>query len=269
MDLSIVIPCYNEADGVPKLSRELLPVLAELAGSGALEVIFVDDGSRDETSAALRRAFGQVIQPGVSFKFERHDVNRGLGAALRTGFTAASGEIVVTADSDGTYPYANIPGLLACLTPGVDLVTASPDHPDGGVAGVPAYRLGLSRGSSLLYRWLVDQRVHTYTSLFRAYRRRVLNEVDFESDGFLAGTELLVKARLSGFCIAEYPTILQARTVGVSKARLKRTILAHLVFMGRVGLHRMSIRALVSRGPSVRRQTWTASRLSAAGKHHK
>jgi dolichol-phosphate mannosyltransferase len=266
MDLSIVIPCYNEQAGVPRLRRDLLPVVAELAATRAVEVVLVDDGSQDGTWPALQLAFGSLRLPQIRFRPERHAVNRGLGAALRTGFAASSGDIVITADSDGTYDWTLLPSLLACLTPGVDLVTASPYHPDGGVAGVPAYRLLFSRGSSLLYRLLVDWRLHTYTSLLRAYRRPVIDEIAFESDGFLAGTELMVKAMLSGYRAAECPAVLRSRAAGVSKARLARTTWAHLRFLGQVGLWRLETAARRQRRGG---QTWSPSRLSSAGENRK
>lgn len=246
MDLSIVIPCFNEEGNVPKIQREFFPVAAQLAESQSLEVVFVDDGSTDATWQALADAFSNDHVAGVTVRFERHQANKGLGAALRTGFAAARGGVVVTTDSDGTYAFSEIPTLLSYLAPEVDIVTASPYHPEGGVADVPGYRLVLSRGSSAIYRLLVDRRVHTYTSLFRAYRRKVIEHIPFESDGFLAGTELLVKGMLMGYRVAEYPTVLHARVSGVSKAKLLRTIVAHLKFQTRVLLHRLNLAAMES-----------------------
>ena len=75
-----------------------------------------------------------------------HEQNRGLGAALRTGFAHSRSDVVVTTDADGTYEFGEILGLCALLLPDVDVVTASPYHPEGGVDGVPAYRLLLSQG---------------------------------------------------------------------------------------------------------------------------
>lgn len=245
MDLSIVIPCYNEVENVSKMQREFLPVVAELARVYSLEVVFVDDGSTDGTWQALTETFGDRKESQVVFRFERHPVNRGLGAAIRTGFAAACGKVVITTDSDGTYQFAEIPALLSCLTPDVDIVTASPYHPAGGVEGVLAYRLILSRGSSFLYRVLVNGRIHTYTCLFRAYRREVIERVSFQSDGFLAGTEILVKAMLMGYRVAEYPAVLYSRAFGTSKAKLMRTILAHLGFQARILLHRLALAPLV------------------------
>ena len=244
MDLSIVIPCYNEEANIAKLDREFFPVVARLAAIRSVEVIFVDDGSWDATWSGLHQAFAGRELPCV-VRFEQHAVNRGLGAAIRTGLAASRGEIVVTTDSDGTYRFADIPPMLDHLGATVDVVTASPYHPQGGVAGVPAYRLMLSRGSSLLYRLLVDWRVHTYTSLLRAYRRRVVETVHFHSDGFLAGTEILVNSMLMGYTVVEYPTVLHARAFGVSKAKIARTIRGHVAYQWRILLHRVGVRRLV------------------------
>jgi len=250
MLLSIVIPCFNEEESIAALPSTLLPVARALKGAHVggvepvtgVEIVFVDDGSRDGTLRLLRETFEAREDADLTVRLERHTTNRGLGAALRTGFAAASGDVVVTTDSDGTYRFETIPQLLGLLAPGVDIVTASPYAPGGNVANVPGYRLLLSRGSSLLYRLLVDWRVHTYTALFRAYRRDVIKRIPFQSDGFLAGTELLVKAMLQGFRVAEYPTVLHARAAGISKAKLLRTIRAHLGFQGQVLLWRLGLR---------------------------
>jgi dolichol-phosphate mannosyltransferase len=258
VDISVVIPCYNEADNVEKLKTEFFPVARALAKARSVEVIFVDDGSSDATWQVLNEAFGGINQPdGLVVRFERHERNRGLGAALRTGFAAASGQLIVTTDSDGTYHFDEIPAMLARLEPGVDIVTASPYHPDGGVAGVPAYRLLLSRGASALYRVLVEWRVYTYTALFRAYRRQVIDRIQFQADGFLGGTELMVKAMLAGYRVVEHPAVLHRRVFGVSKAKLARTIKAHLRFQGRILLYRLHLVPLDKRIGAKEAQQWT------------
>lgn len=239
MQLSIVIPCYNEAANVPGLKTDLWPVVQRLRQSGqwqAVEIIFVDDGSRDNTAELLEREFGSLEQVSIV----RHPQNRGLGAALRTGFEAAAGDVVVTADSDGTYSFSEIEPLLARLSPGVDIVTASPYHPLGGVDNVPGYRIFLSKGASALYRVLVNPRLHTYTSMFRAYRRPVLDNNRHEHDGFLGVTELLVRSILNGAKVAEYPCRLRVRRYGQSKARVMSITRSHLRFQSQVLGYRLS-----------------------------
>jgi dolichol-phosphate mannosyltransferase len=242
MKLSIVVPMFNEVENIPKLRKELLPVLRQLAKQQSVEVIFVDDGSRDGTDRALRRAFSRRGSDRLQFTTIHHVRNRGLGSALRTGFVAAGGDIVVTIDSDGSYAYGEIPSLLARMKSGVDIVIASPYHPDGKVAGVPAARLILSRGCSLIYRLLVDRDVWTYTSMFRAYRRAVVKNVLFRGDGHHAVAEMLVRGILLGCRVAEHPTVLNRRTFGISKARIVETMKSHLRFQLQILSHRVSLK---------------------------
>jgi dolichol-phosphate mannosyltransferase len=255
MKLSFVIPCYNEADNIDKLRRELLPVVHSLINTDAIpterceaaEVVFVDDGSQDATLAALQAAFGNLGEPYLAVQIVVHPENRGLGAALRTGLRAATGDVLVTTDSDGTYAFRTIPLLLEYLGLHVDIVTASPYHPAGGVDNVPGYRLVLSQGSSLIYRVLVDRHLHTYTALFRAYRRSVIEHVMHEADGFLGGTELLVRAMFAGYRVAEFPTILHSRAYGVSKTKLWKTTQTHLQFQACVLAYRLGMRPWAER----------------------
>jgi dolichol-phosphate mannosyltransferase len=226
MDLSIVIPCFNEADNMDVLSRELGPVVEQLRRDRTVELVFVDDGSTDGTGDLLEGLFAG--DPSV--KVLRHARNRGLGAALRTGFGQASGEIVVSTDSDATYPFPLILQMLDLLEPGVDIVTASCYHPQGGVDNVPGYRVFLSKSASLMYRVILDWRIHTYTCMFRAYRRQVVERIGFESDGFLSVTELLAKAMADGYVVRELPCTLRARRYGASKAKVARIIRSHLRF---------------------------------------
>jgi dolichol-phosphate mannosyltransferase len=251
MKLSVVVPCFNEEDNIEKLKNEFFPEIEKLLGScldsekiDALEVVFVDDGSRDGTYEALKNAFGPFEHPAISIKFEKHEVNRGLGAAMRTGFGVVTGDVVVTTDSDGTYHFSTLPSLLALLNGKVAIVTASPYHPKGEVVGVPGYRIFLSRGSSLLYRILLNWKIHTYTALYRAYRREVIDQIPFVADDFLGGTELMVKAMLKGYQVAEFPAVLHRRMFGVSKAKLLKTIASHLNFQTRLVLHRLHVRSM-------------------------
>ncbi|MCU0491329.1 MAG: glycosyltransferase family 2 protein [Chloroflexaceae bacterium] len=224
--LSIIIPCFNEAEGVQAMHERLVAVWPTLSRTGQTELILVDDGSTDATYTLLQQAF--ATWPNA--RIVRHNQNQGLGVALRTGFSYARGAIIVTCDSDGTYPFNEIPNLLARLGPDVDIVTGSPYHPEGGIENVPAYRIFLSKGASFLYRVLVDGRINTYTSMFRAYRRPVVERVQTRATGFLMVTEMLVEAMLNGFHVAEYPAVLRVRRYGQSKARVARITRTHLEY---------------------------------------
>lgn len=231
MKISLVIPAYNEAEGVAQTAEAVRSILGYLRKKHDVEVIFVNDGSRDDTAARLEAEFQD--DPHV-FIFS-HERNQGLGAALRTGFEHAAGDIIVTTDFDGTYPLSTIPQLLGrMMVEKVDIVTASPYHPQGQVEGVPRYRLLFSFGASLLYRLLVSWRIHTWTALYRAYRRRVIETITFESNDFLAGTELLVKAIRAGFTVSEFPTTLYVRTFGQSSIKIARVTWSHVKFQARL-----------------------------------
>jgi dolichol-phosphate mannosyltransferase len=236
MNLSLIIPCFNESDNIAEMREQLSGIRPELELRGPFELVLVDDGSSDDTFTRLSVAFADWDNVTII----QHERNRGLGAALRTGFAHARGEIVVTTDSDGTYPFTTIPALLDLLRPGIDIVTASPYHPDGGVDGVPAYRLLFSKGASFMYRVLLDPRLHTYTAMYRAYRREVIERCPTTSDGFLMVTELLVGALLEGYRVAEYPATLRVRRYGQSKARVWQITRSHLRFQAHVLRRRLA-----------------------------
>lgn len=233
MKISLIIPAFNEAEGVATTATKLAPVLAELRQNNEVELLFINDGSRDETAALLTEQFKDDPMARVI----SHPVNMGLGAAIRTGFQNARGDIIITTDFDGTYDFKTIPHLLSMmLTSQSDIVTASPYHPQGEVQGVPGYRLIFSKGASLLYRLLVKWDVYCWTALFRAYRRPVIENISFASNGFLAGTEILVGAIQQGYTVTEFPTILSVRTFGQSSIKIARVTKAHL----RYQLHLLS-----------------------------
>src|SRR3990167_6525697 len=97
--LSIVIPCYNEEEGIPYLVSQLNVALQKLEQQYAVQLVFVDDGSKDKTNELLHRYYGNDFRA----KIVKHEQNKNLGAALRTGFAHCTGDFVATLDSDCTY----------------------------------------------------------------------------------------------------------------------------------------------------------------------
>lgn len=228
MDISIIIPAYNEASGIHFTIDRLRPVIEKLRKAFyQVEVVFVNDGSKDNTEMLLQKACeSEPYMRLVSYKD-----NKGLGGAIRTGFAHAKGRIIVTTDFDGTYDFSTIPNIIDKFEMSrCDIVTASPYHQDGTVEGVPRYRLMFSYGASTLYRWLISGEIATWTALFRVYRRRVVDNVAFESDDFLAGTELLVRSIQRGYTVEEFPTVLGVRGFGQSSIRIVKVTKAHLRF---------------------------------------
>ncbi len=225
MKLSIIVPCYNEAEGIPQLRERLPNVVKSLEKSYGVELIFVDDGSTDNTAELLHKNFA-----GGNVKIMRHERNMNLGAALRTGFLAATGDVIVTMDSDCTYAPENIPELLKELSD-CDIVTASPYHPLGKVVGAPAYRLFLSKSVTKLYSIVTGRHLYTWTALFRAYRRSAISDITITHDNFIAVVEILIKSIKNRKKIKELPETLYGRRFGTSKMKIISTIVAHLKFL--------------------------------------
>lgn len=224
--VSVVVPVLNEEDGVSLLKRKLLTLRDLLSDRFVVELIFVDDGSNDETTTRLKEQFGPT---GIQFCVVEHGFNRGVGAAFRTGFQYCKGAFVCTIDADCSYSPEGLKLLLTALNvTGRDIAVASPYHPQGGVEGVPKWRLVLSKGCSALYRMFSPVKLYTYTSIFRAYRVEVVRNVQFDSNGFVSAPEILISAARQGYTVTEVPLVLKARSVGRSKMKILRTIASHL-----------------------------------------
>lgn len=234
--VSVVVPCFNEEAALPYLANALAQVTRELAGPYDLRFLFVDDGSSDGTLAALHRLFDEWPNATVI----AHQHNRGITAAILTGMRAASTDVVCSIDCDCTYDPRRLGDMIPLLTDRVDLVTASPYHPQGSVRNVQGWRLVLSRSASGLYRLVLRQKLHTYTSCFRVYRRSAVLALDLRDQGYLGLVELIGKLDLAGSRVVEYPTVLEARLLGRSKMKVARNVVRHLGQLTRFALLRLA-----------------------------
>ncbi len=228
--VTIVVPCYNESTVLPYLANTLRSVVAETAGRYDLRFVFVDDRSSDDTWDCLERLFG--AWPGC--RLIRHEVNLGVAGAIATGIAAAETEMVASIDCDCTYDPHRLQAMIPLLEEGVDLVTASPYHPQGLVRNVPEWRLMLSRTLSRLYRLVLHHKLATYTSCFRVYRRSSVLPITVRDTRFLGVAELLGRLDLAGGRIVEFPAELQVRVLGQSKMKILRTIAGHLGLLCRL-----------------------------------
>lgn len=233
--VSVVVPCFNEEDVLPYLANTLDRVREALAARYDVRFILVDDGSSDLTWDGLAAAFGG--KPG--FELVRHEVNRGVAAAILTGIRRAETEIVCSMDCDCTYDPLELSNMIPLLRPGVDLVTASPYHPAGRVRNVPGWRLGLSRGAAWLYRRVLRTKLHTYTSCFRVYRKGSVAGLPVRNGRYLGVAELVGRLDLAGGTVVEHPATLEVRLLGRSKMKTVRTVVGHLGLMARLFVARL------------------------------
>jgi len=121
--LSVVIPAYNEENGIAEIIHRVLAVRDDLAkvGIGNLELLVVDDGSKDQTAQVTSGLAGEL----EGLRLIRHPKNKGYGAALKTGFSQSTGELIGFLDADGTYPPEYFPQLCKSALNGCDLVIGS------------------------------------------------------------------------------------------------------------------------------------------------
>jgi len=225
--VTIVVPCYNEVAGLRHLQKKLANAALSLKQAYCVSFILVDDGSTDGTWDLMQDLF----DGRPNFTLLRHSTNRGLGAAILTGIREARTDIVCSIDADCSYDPCELGKLIPMLVPGVDLVTASPYHPDGTVLGVDDWRLLLSKSASFLYRQILRQTLYTYTSCFRVYRGSSILKLNLRRQNFLATTELIGKLDLQGGIVVECPTMLTARLYGSSKMKVARTLFRHLFLL--------------------------------------
>ncbi len=242
--ITIVIPCFNEESSLPYLFNTLKDVEITLAEEYEIKFIFVDDGSTDQTWDSLQQLFGS--QQNVSIL--QHPKNAGVAVAILAGIRQAQTEIVCSMDCDCSYDPHELKNMIPLLSEGVDLVTASPYHPQGKVLNVPSWRLALSKTASLLYRQVLQQQLFTYTSCFRVYRRSAVAGLSLREGGFLGIAELLGKLDLQGARIVEYPTTLEVRLFGQSKMKTLRTIMGHLGLLARLLACRARLNLFPGRG---------------------
>jgi polysaccharide deacetylase family protein (PEP-CTERM system associated) len=235
LPVSVVVPCFNEEGSLSYLANTLRSVAVWLKRDYDVSFLFVDDGSWDGTWELLNRLF--AARPGCTLL--RHDQNRGVAAAILTGLRAARSEIVCSIDCDCTYDPHSLAEMIPELTDGVDLVTASPYHPRGQVLNVPAWRLSLSRGASFLYRRVLRQKLHTYTSCFRVYRRGAVVDLHLREEGYLGVAETLARLDLQGSTVVEHPATLEVRLLGHSKMKVLRSIAGHLRLLARLAALRL------------------------------
>jgi dolichol-phosphate mannosyltransferase len=248
----VVLPAYNEAAALPPLFDRL----ANLARTEKLTVWVVDDGSTDATAATAATA--GTGAPGLDVRLVRHEVNLGLGQAVRSGLravlAAADGDdVVVVMDADDTHDPALIPLLRAEISAGADVAICSRFVAGGDDSSAPYGRRLLSRGAAVLFRrTLRVDGVRDFTSGFRAYRVSLLDRAArhwgerlIEEQGFACMVELLLKLRHCEPVISEVPLLLRYdRKPGASKLKLGRTLLQYLRLLLRDRLAPAPYRAL-------------------------
>jgi glycosyltransferase involved in cell wall biosynthesis len=212
--LSVVIPALNEEDGIADIVHRVLSIRDSLVGVGVtgLEVIVVDDGSKDGTA--------QIVQSIPGAQLVKHPVNQGYGAAIKTGFGRAKGELLAFLDADSTYPPESFAALCeAILRDGADIAIGS--RRSGGESHMPAVRrLGNFIWSSLL-TMIGSARVEDPASGMRVLRRGCLEQLYPLPDGLNFTPVMSTRSLHEALKVVEVP-IAYAERSGRSKLSVVR-----------------------------------------------
>jgi hypothetical protein len=206
--LSVIIPAYNEEHGIAEIACRVLAVGPDLkkAGIDQLELLVVDDGSKDKTAEVASKIAGVNLI--------RHPRNKGYGAALKTGFSKASGELIGFLDADGTYPPEYFPQLCLAALNGVDLVIGS--RMAGEDSQMPLTRRIGNFFFATLLTLLSRQKVTDSASGMRVFKREILERIYPLPDGLNLTPVMSTRALHEGISIGEVP-IPYSERVGRSK----------------------------------------------------
>ena len=188
MKIIALIPAYNEETTIADVLERTRPFVSE--------ILVVNDGSRDKT-AEIARAHGVRV---VS-----HLVNRGLGAAIGTGFAEANkigADVVITLDADGQHDPVEIPKFIAAIESGADVVIGSRMMTR---TGMPWYRQVANMLGNLSTLILFGAYVTDSQSGFRAFTRHALSLIDLKTNGMEVSSELIAEAKAHGLKIVEVP----------------------------------------------------------------
>ncbi len=224
--LSVVIPAYNEENGIAEIMNRVLSIRPALqkVGVDELELLVVDDGSKDRTAVIAK----EIAKNDEGVLVISHQVNKGYGGALKTGFARAKGELIGFLDADGTYPPEYFPLLCEKALNGADLVIGS--RMAGEQSQMPATR----RVGNLFFAGLLTmlgwEKITDSASGMRVVKREILSQIYPLPNGLNLTPVMSTRAVHEGVRMCEVP-IPYSERIGRSKLSVIRDGLLFLQSM--------------------------------------
>ena len=219
--IDLVIPVYNEGSNIlaalGALSREV---------TTPMRVLICYDFDEDDTLPAVRD--NPEVHANLNVVFVRNRA-RGAHGAVMAGFAASTAPIVVTYPADDDFNAGIIDRMALLVREGCDIVCASRFMPGGRMQGAPWLKAVLTRTAAFTLNHIAALPTRDPTSGFRMFSRRVIDQIDVESNqGFCYSIELLVKAHRLGWKIGEVPAVWFEREHGASRFRVLKWLPAYL-----------------------------------------
>ncbi len=213
VSVSVFFPCYNEQENVGRTVENALGVLEKL--NADFEVIIVDDGSCDRTGQIA----DEIARRNTSVKVVHHQRNLGYGAALRSGFKAATKELVFYTDGDGQFDMSEMPPLLPLMEQ-YDIVSCYRlNRRDSFVRKINAWCW------TKLVCLLFGLKIRDIDCAFKLYKRAIFDKIELSSTGALIDAEILARAARKGYRIIQKGVHHYPRTAGVQTGAKWRVIL--------------------------------------------
>lgn len=204
--ISVFFPCYNDKGTIASLVLDARTVLEKITDD--YEIIVVDDGSTDGSRDLLLAMQGDTPQ----LKLVMHENNRGYGGALRSGFKAASKELVVYTDGDGQYDVKELPLLLEKMADGIDVVNGYKIKRND-----PLYRIVIGWLYQYFIKALFQIKIKDVDCDFRLIRKKAVEAIKLESNTGTICIELVKKIEKAGFKFKEVGVHHYFRTYGKSQ----------------------------------------------------
>ncbi len=217
VEISIVLPAYNEANRIKATVERTASVLHEISSS--FEIIIAEDGSTDGTDKICRN----LVQKYDHVTHLHSDERLGRGRALNRAFNSSSGEILGYIDVDLATDLKHLKELIQWIRDGYDVATGSRMLPDSSVKR-PFMRGFASQGFNFLTRLLLLSRIHDHQCGFKSMRRTVFLELNnkIKDTHWFWDTEFLIRAQRAGYRVKEFPV--EWKHGGATKVNFMRDI---------------------------------------------
>ena len=218
--INIVIPVYNEGENI---RNTLYEIESKVKTSHHISIIY--DFDDDNSLPAIR----DFMEKNRNIYLVKNKFGRGALNAIKTGFESVDDGVVLVVMADLSDDLGKVDEMFKKINEGYDVVCGSRYMKGGKQIGGPWFKKLLSREAGVSLHYLTGIPTHDVTNSFKMYTKKILNDIKIESNGgFELGMEIIIKAFLKGYKIAEVPSIWRERNAGKSNFKLWKWLLKYV-----------------------------------------